>query len=797
MATLVTRSGKGSPLTHAEVDANFTNLNTDKLELSGGTMTGNLSFGDNDKAIFGAGSDLQIYHDGSGSFVDDQGTGGLILRGTNLFLRSSTNENYLGAVADGAVTIYHDNAQKLVTTSTGISVTGNATFADNGKAIFGAGSDLQIYHETSTGNSRIVESGSGHLNIEASNLNLKTPSGENYINCNDNGNVLLRYDNAQKLATTSTGIDVTGSISADGLSVDLGNTTDVDVNGTDGGGIQFSYNGVHQVRIDSANNDGGLYHAPTGKNHTFRTDGKNRLKIGDNGDISFYEDTGTTAKFFWDASAESLGIGTTSPAGGIDATTASSDAYFFKGSHATTTNFYITNTNATSGNTANLYLAPANGVAGSYISSIAIEDFSVSANRTADLAFYTRKDGTFGERMRIDSSGNVGIGTTSPSAPLHVNGGSSGGFATVKHLELGYTASRGLTISTSQVVAVDDLVTFDAPTATYGQMAFKTAGSERMRIDSSGNVGIGTSAPSTRLDVSTSTSTIATFRVPSGGGANNKRLEVGTGGDRVIFKAYTDSDSSAAAIAFNNGATSEAMRIDSSGNLLVGTTSTPSTLLTATSGGGMAFDGTNDYLVVAREGAGGGYPVLRLNQTGVDGEIIEFRKDGTAVGSIGTAGSRIFIGSSDTTIRFKYGLDGVVPANGSGALRDNQMDLGQLASRWDDVYATNGTIQTSDRNEKQDIAELSDAEQRVAVAAKGLMRKFRWKDKVAEKGDEARTHFGIIAQDLQAAFAAEGLDAGDYAMFIHTTWTDEETGEERSRMGVRYSELLAFIIAAI
>jgi hypothetical protein len=42
MATLVTRSGKGSPLTHAEVDANFTNLNTDKLELSGGTMTGNL-----------------------------------------------------------------------------------------------------------------------------------------------------------------------------------------------------------------------------------------------------------------------------------------------------------------------------------------------------------------------------------------------------------------------------------------------------------------------------------------------------------------------------------------------------------------------------------------------------------------------------------------------------------------------------------------------------------------------------------------------------------------------------------
>jgi hypothetical protein len=80
------------------------------------------------------------------------------------------------------------------------------------------------------------------------------------------------------------------------------------------------------------------------------------------------------------------------------------------------------------------------------------------------------------------------------------------------------------------------------------------------------------------------------------------------------------------------------------------------------------------------------------------------------------------------------------------------------------------TINTSDRNEKQDIETLTDAETRVAVAAKGLLRKFRWIDAVAEKGDEARIHFGIIAQDLQDAFTAEGLDAGDYAMFISDTW---------------------------
>jgi len=103
------------------------------------------------------------------------------------------------------------------------------------------------------------------------------------------------------------------------------------------------------------------------------------------------------------------------------------------------------------------------------------------------------------------------------------------------------------------------------------------------------------------------------------------------------------------------------------------------------------------------------------------------------------------------------------------------MDLGTASARMDDIYATNGTIQTSDRNEKQDIEELSEAEQRVAVACKGLMRKFRWIDRVAEKGDDARIHFGIIAQDLQDAFTAEGLDAGRYAMFISSTWYEKET----------------------
>ena len=158
----------------------------------------------------------------------------------------------------------------------------------------------------------------------------------------------------------------------------------------------------------------------------------------------------------------------------------------------------------------------------------------------------------------------------------------------------------------------------------------------------------------------------------------------------------------------------------------------------------------------------------------------------------------MYIGDGDVGLELDDANNAIYPYNTTTlSSSDNVIDLGDSNKRFKDLYATNDTIQTSDRNEKQDIAELSDAEQRVAVAAKGLLRKFRWKSAVEEKGEEARIHFGIIAQDLQAAFESEGLDAGRYAMFISSTWTDEETGEEKTRLGVRYSELLAFIISAI
>jgi hypothetical protein len=89
--------------------------------------SGDVLFPDGDKAIFGAGSDLQIYHDGSHSFISDQGTGNLQVLASTIDLNNAANtENMITAVEDGAVTLYHDNAAKIATTATGINVTGTA-----------------------------------------------------------------------------------------------------------------------------------------------------------------------------------------------------------------------------------------------------------------------------------------------------------------------------------------------------------------------------------------------------------------------------------------------------------------------------------------------------------------------------------------------------------------------------------------------------------------------------------------------------------------------------------------------
>jgi hypothetical protein len=138
----------------------------------------------------------------------------------------------------------------------------------------------------------------------------------------------------------------------------------------------------------------------------------------------------------------------------------------------------------------------------------------------------------------------------------------------------------------------------------------------------------------------------------------------------------------------------------------------------------------------------------------------------------------------------------VTQATGFRPFLDNTYDLGTSGQRWDTVYAAVGTINTSDATEKQQIQELTDAERRVAQRVKSLVRTFKWNSAVDLKGDAARTHVGVMAQDVYAAFAAEGLDANKYGLFCSDDIPNAD-GTVTARLGLRYDQLLTFALAAL
>jgi hypothetical protein len=628
-------------------------------------------------------------------------------------------------------------------------------------------------------------------------------------------------------AITSTGVDVTGTVTSDGLRVDgtpvrfvstapMLNFMESGVTDSNHRLRQNAGNFVIQklsddegtatdrIAIDGGTGDISLYSGvvqigPSGStgDRELRFETGSGSASGEDAIINSYRSnadlilkTNDTDRMRIDASGN-VGIGTSSP--------------FFTASGRVSLSLNGSNSSilafGKNGSSENYILADAGG-------------FTI-ANTSATLPTIFFNNGT--ERMRINSSGNLLVGTTTTSRTtagheLHANGFARHTANNDKCLEIVRTNGDGemveffqdttlsgqintrsgqLSIGVSdtglEFNEANDNVLPVSLTANGGRDAAIDLGSDGARFKDlylSGTVGIGSGTAYSPLsilngtDISMNAGAAGQFNITGNG------YGFGIALDATGAHLYTNSDVRSLIFGVNE---TERMRIDGSGNLLIGKSSTS----VAVAGCRLGSFGA----ILTR---GDGSEPLRVNRTSSDGEIIKLDKDGTTVGSIGTASSRIYIGTSDTGLGFSAPSDAVFPVDASdGSQRDNAIDLGVDTARFDDIYATNGTIQTSDRNEKQDIEALSDAEQRVAVAAKGLLRKFRWIDSVEEKGDEARIHFGIIAQDLQDAFTAEGLDAGRYAMFISTTWTDEETNEERTRMGVRYSELLAFIIAAI
>ena len=139
----VTGSGTSGQALTSDADGSFSwttiasDLVDDTTPQLGGDLASNgndILFADNDKAVFGASNDLQIYHDGSNSYIDDQGTGNLNIRAANNFyVYNSAGTKTLFRAADGAGNyLYYDNSAKLATTSTGVNVTGDMTLSSSG-----------------------------------------------------------------------------------------------------------------------------------------------------------------------------------------------------------------------------------------------------------------------------------------------------------------------------------------------------------------------------------------------------------------------------------------------------------------------------------------------------------------------------------------------------------------------------------------------------------------------------------------------------------------------------------------
>tara|TARA_B100000029_G_scaffold516758_1_gene633758 strand:+ start:10557 stop:14006 length:3450 start_codon:yes stop_codon:yes gene_type:complete len=258
------------------------------------------SGGGNNRALFGAGNDLQIYHDGTSSFIDTDTSHDLYIRntqGNQIRLQPRSGEDGVKVIADGAVELYNNNSKKLETDNSGVTVTGrvDATTgfripADSQKLKIGAGDDLQIYHDGShsyldnigTGDLRIRSTqANGDVNIVCSDSNggftVKTTTDEIMINSVANGVVELYHDNSKKLETTSSGVTLSGD-----LTVGQGSSSNIYMYDSDETTRRIHCNS-HRIGFLDSSNDWSFYSDNTGncsvKGH-FYPDSNNAYDIG-------------------------------------------------------------------------------------------------------------------------------------------------------------------------------------------------------------------------------------------------------------------------------------------------------------------------------------------------------------------------------------------------------------------------------------------------------------------------------------------------------------------------------------
>jgi hypothetical protein len=142
-------------LTATAAEINYNDITTLGTVQASKTVTADsnadVKFGDGDKILIGDAADLEIYHDGSNSYIDDSGTGSLLLRSNRLRISKYTGENMIEAYADGAVELYYDTVKTIETTSTGVNIIGTAV--TDGVTVDGTLDIEEVYEKVTTATS--------------------------------------------------------------------------------------------------------------------------------------------------------------------------------------------------------------------------------------------------------------------------------------------------------------------------------------------------------------------------------------------------------------------------------------------------------------------------------------------------------------------------------------------------------------------------------------------------------------------------------------------------------------------
>jgi hypothetical protein len=569
------------------------------------------------------------------------------------------------AIFNGSVwQLFQDGQDGVFAT---LTVSNYAAFADNAKATFGTGAgDLEIYHDGN--NSYVSDTGTGGLYLKGSNeIALRNASNGNIFLGLTGGSAYVYHNGSAKLSTTATGIDITGTATMDGLLVEgetAGQGASIEVHATTtefGDALLIAKsdnasNSIHAgVKIQGSNNPFYIYQSNgsnTNKlrfNYNSMSDAGGQMTIDSNGDISFFDPTGTTPKFFWDASAESLGIGTSSPAQAKLDILLESD--------------YSSHT----GHGLSILSNAANAYTSLYIGTDDTIDSAYIQSAGKNTSFTSKK------LLLNPNGGNVGIGTSLPQELLHL-----AATAPVFRME-------GASRTYQQYVSGTNFFIRDV-----------TAGLNRVTLDASGNVGIG-ATPNAWLSTfralqlgqgsslwGAATGNNAGFDsnvyVNSSGGsvyvgsASATRYQQSSG----YHRWYTAPSGTAGnAISFT-----QAMTLDDSGNLLVGKTGVDAG---ATAGFEFRQDlGGLTYL--ARAGN-----AITLNRLTTDGDIALFRKDGTTVGSIGVVSNDLNIngGANHSGIRFQ--ATGLYPLE-NGTASSGEIDLGAAGSKFKNLYLSGGVV---------------------------------------------------------------------------------------------------------